>query len=312
MGAAIPLYWEGDALPYHIDTVETAHRNYNFIAQSLQQIDVTPGVESAVVSATLAPLANGGAMAVYTLTAEMASGQPIPLICKIPHERQLVYTPSTSDATIETTQQLLEQLAQLAQRLHLRAPGLFPRNGGVWHWQTDAGEARHLLVEEFIPGLSVERLILASEQQWTDGHISETEYRQQRLSLERLAIATFTQLWVALDHQLFTSDPSPWNLLVHPQRQAAEPRVATIIDLHSLEENAGLAYVIQRLAALYGLRQDLIDGALLPGIFDVLGPDEGRTLLLAELPQLEAEAEQAAKNLGVNLQQPLLKAIRAL
>jgi hypothetical protein len=72
-----------------------------------------------------------------------------------------------------------------------------------------------------------------------------------------------------------------------------------------------LSYVIQRLTALYGLRQDVIEEALLPGVLDALGPDEGRSLLYAELPRLEAEAEQATKNLGVDLQQPLLKAIRA-
>ena len=50
----------------------------------------------------------------------------------------------------------------------------------------------------------------------------------------------------------------------------------------------------------------------LPGIMDVLGPDEGRTQLQAALPALEADAEKASRNLGVNLQQPLLNAIRSL
>jgi hypothetical protein len=35
-------------------------------------------------------------------------------------------------------------------------------------------------------------------------------------------------------------------------------------------------------------------------------------LLRAELPKLEAEAELAMQQLGVNLQQPLINAIRAL
>ncbi|WP_089718046.1 hypothetical protein [Candidatus Entotheonella palauensis] len=60
------------------------------------------------------------------------------------------------------------------------------------------------------------------------------------------------------------------------------------------------------------MRQEVLEQALLPGILDVLGQDEGRELLRAELPQLEAEAELAAQRLGVNLQQPLLNAIRAL
>jgi hypothetical protein len=189
---------------------------------------------------------------------------------------------------------------------------LFPRNGGVWHWHAIDGGRRHLLVEEFIPGLSIERLRNTCDQQWTAGALSEAAYRQQRLQLDRLAIATFIRLWDALGRRTFTSDPSPWNLLVHPSATADTPPTATIIDLHSLEEDVGLSYVIQRLAALYGLRQDVIEGALLPGVLDVLGPDEGHALLHAALPLLEAEAEQATKNLGVDLQQPLLKAIRAL
>lgn len=313
MSVNIPLRWEGEALPYHVDTVETAHCQYDFIAQSVRRLDAPSETPRPLAQAVLAPLATGGAMAVYKLTAEDLQGESRHLVCKIPHERKIVYQSETrSDIRIETTQQLLDRLADLAQHLHQRAPGLFPRSGGVWHWRTADGVTRHLLVEEFIPGLSVERLRNACEQQWTAGDLSEDAYRQQRLQLDRLAIATFIRLWDALGRRTFTSDPSPWNLLVHPQASEAAAPTATIIDLHSLEEDVGLSYVIQRLSTLYGLRQDVIEGALLPGVLDALGPGEGRALLHAELPCLEAEAEQAAKHLGVDLQQPLLKAIRAL
>jgi hypothetical protein len=313
MSVTIPLRWEGDALPYHVDTVETAHRQYDFIAQSIRRLDAPSKTAQPLAQAVLAPLATGGAMAVYKLTAEDVQGESRHLVCKIPHQRRIVYTSGTrSDTPLETTQQLLDRLAELAHQLHHQAPGLFPRSGGVWHWRTVDGGTRHLLVEEFIPGLSVERLRHACEQQWTAGGLSESAYRQQRLQLDRLAIATFIRLWDALGRRTFTSDPSPWNLLVHPQLSEEMPPTATIIDLHSLEEEVGLSYVIQRLTALYGLRQDVIEEALLPGVLDALGPDEGRSLLHAELPRLEAEAEQATKNLGVDLQQPLLKAIRAL
>ena len=87
---------------------------------------------------------------------------------------------------------------------------------------------------------------------------------------------------------------------------------ATIIDLHGLEDDAGLAYVVQRLAAVYGLRQGILEEVLLPGILDALGEAEGRTLLLAELPRLEVEAERVRQNLGVDVQQPLLRLIRSL
>jgi hypothetical protein len=259
-----------------------------------------------------APLASGGAMAVYKLTVTFVEGQSHPLVCKIPHERQLVYT-SGAERQVNTTQELLDYLVRLADHLAERAPGLFPRSGGVWHWQTPEGVPCHLLIEEFIPGISIERMKYADEESWTNDSMSTEVYFQRRTAQERLAIATFVRLWDALDRRQFTSDPSPWNLLVQPHEvDTGMPQTATIIDLHSLEEDASLSYVVQRLAAVYGLRQEVLDNALLPGILDVLGQDEGRELLRAELPQLEAEAKLASRHLGVNLQQPLLNAIRAL
>jgi hypothetical protein len=187
---------------------------------------------------------------------------------------------------------------------------VFPRCGGLWHWQQDNGTRPHLLVEEFISGISVERLKHQYEQQLMAGQLSPAAYQQQRTAAERLAVATFVRLWHGLGRHTFTSDPSPWNVLVQPPAsgEAAAPR-ATIIDLHSLEDHAGLAYVVQRLAAVYGMRQEIAEQVILPGLFDTLGVEEGRALLLAELPHLEAEAERARKNLGVDLQRPLLTAI---
>jgi hypothetical protein len=251
-------------------------------------------------------------MAVYKLMVTFSDGQLYALVCKIPHERQLVYA-SSPERQIHTTQELLDHLVYLADHLADRAPGLFPRSGGAWHWQTPEGHAYHLLIEEFIPGISIERMKYADEESWLSDRMSTEVYMQRRTAQERLAVATFVRLWDALDRRQFTSDPSPWNLLVPPlEDDTVLPQTATIIDLHSLEENVGLSYVIQRLAAVYGLRPDVLSQALLPGVLDVLGQSQGRELLRAELSQLEAEAEQASKSLGVNLQQPLLDAIRAL
>jgi hypothetical protein len=251
-------------------------------------------------------------MAVYTLTVRLASGQVQRLVCKIPHDRCLVYTSGTDrETTIATTEQLLARLVNLAEILSERTPGLFPRSGGLWHWQEAGGLSRYLLVEEFIPGLSVERLKHAYEQQFTAGELSFEAYHKYRTRLERLAVATFTRLWDCLDRRTFTSDPSPWNVLVQPGEEG-KPPLATIIDLHSLEEDAGLTYVVQRLAAVYGMRPEVLEQAILPGMLDSLGADEGRALLLAELPRLEAASRQTAQNLGTDLQQPLLNAIRAL
>jgi hypothetical protein len=307
---AVPLRWEDKALPRHIDHLKTANQQYDCLVAALNRLEVM--CQATPTEAVLAPLATGGAMAVYTLTVTFSDGQLHPLVCKIPHERQLVY-PSGAKRQINTTEELLDHLVRLADHLAERAPGLFPRSGGVWHWQAPEGAPCHLLIEEFIPGISIERMKYADEERWINDSMSTDVYVQRRTAQERLAVATFVRLWDALDRRQFTSDPSPWNLLVQQDEDATfMPQTATIIDLHSLEEDVGLSYVAQRLAAVYGLRQEILEQVLLPGILDALGQDEGRSLLRAELPQLEAEAGFAAQRLGVNLQQPLLNAIRAL
>jgi hypothetical protein len=256
----------------------------------------------------------GGGMAVYKITALLQSQQVQHLVCKIPHQRRIVYTATTDHrTTADTTHQLLDRLVALADHLTQRAPGLFPRSGGVWHWHDAEGTPRHLLVEEFIPGLSVERLKYHYEQQWMANHLTADLYRQHRTAVERLAVATFVRLWDALDRCLFTSDPSPWNVLVHPPDAMLGPQPgATIIDLHGLEDDVGLTYVVQRLAAVYGMRQDILEDVLLPGVCDALGVATGTALLRAELPQLEAEAARMRQNLGVDVQQPLVQLIRTL
>jgi hypothetical protein len=253
-------------------------------------------------------------MAVYKITALLQSQQTQHLVCKIPHQRRIVYTATTDHQTTEdTTHDLLDRLVELADRLIQRAPGLFPRSGGAWHWHDAEGTPRHLLLEEFIPGLSVERLKHHYEQQWMANQLSADLYRQHRTAVERLAVAAFVRLWDALDRQLFTSDPSPWNVLVHQHdaMPGSQP-VATIIDLHGLEDDVSLTYVVQRLAAVYGMRQDILEDVLIPGVCDALGVAAGTALLRAELPQLEAEAERMRQNLGVDVQQPLLQLIRTL
>jgi len=310
----IPLQWDGQPGPAHVATVETANRLYNFLPQALHRIQGAAGAPLALQSALVVPLAVGGGMAVYKITAMLPSQQTQYLVCKIPHQRRIVYT-ATADhqTTADTTHQLLDRLVELADQLAQRAPGLFPRSGGAWHWQDADGTWRHLLVEEFIPGLSVERLKHHYEQQWLANQLSAELYHQHRTAIERLAVATFIRLWDTLDRRLFTSDPSPWNVLV--QQSGDEPgsqSVATIVDLHGLEDDASLTYVVQRLAAVYGMRQDIVVDVLIPGIFDALGAAEGKALLRAELPHFEAEAERMRHNLGVDVQQPLLHLIRTL
>lgn len=251
-------------------------------------------------------------MAVYKLTIETA-GHAFPLAIKIPHQRRLVYTqhtgpPSEGDATTE----LLDSLARLADTVNRLAPGLFPRCGGVWHWRDGVGAPCHLLIEEFITGVSVERLLLQHEEQLLAGRLDTVGYVRRRASAERLAVTAYLRLWDALGRGLFTSDPSPWNVLARGGEETDGAGKATVIDLHSLQPEAGFPYVIQRLAAVYGLREEVLERAVLPGVIEALGREEGRHLLVESIPHLETAAEEARRNLGVDTLQPLLRVIRRL
>lgn len=305
------LQWAPECVPQHVEAMEAANRLFGCVRQALHRVYPASGGHPFLLRGTGEPLAVGGAMAVYKLTVQCGP-HAFSLVCKIPHQRRLVYTANAdSQAQDDATSDLLDTLAHLADTVNRRAAGIFPRCGGVWHWRDDAGTPRHLLIEAFIPGVSVERLLLQYEQRLLAGELDAAAYAQRRADAERLAVATYMRLWDALDRRLFTSDPSPWNVLVHDADTVrGGSRSATIIDLHSLQPDAGFSYVVQRLAAVYGLREEVLERALLPGIAEALGQKEARRLLLANLPCLETAAETARRNLGVDTLQPLLRLIR--
>ena len=304
------LQWAPACVPQHVEAIETANRLFGCVRQALHRVYPASGVHPFLWRGVGTPLASGGAMAVYKLTVH-GGRHAFPLVCKIPHPRRLVYTANDdAQAQDDATADLLDTLAHLADTVNRRAAGVFPRCGGVWHWRDEDGTPRHLLIEAFIPGVSVERLLLQYEQRLLAGELDAAAYAEHRAAAERLAVATYVRLWDALGRRLFTSDPSPWNVLVRDADAAGDRAAsATIIDLHSLQPDAGFSYVVQRLAAVYGLREEVLERALLPGIVEALGPEEGRRLLLDSLPCLEAAAETARRNLGVDTLQPLLRLI---
>src|SRR5262249_58552370 len=148
------------------------------------------------------------------------------LVCKIPHQRRIVYTSATDHQSAEdATRQLLDRLVTLADHLAQRTPGLFPRSGGVWHWHAADDTPQHLLLEEFIPGLSVERLKLTYEQAWLAQQMSPEVYHQSRTAVERLAVATFLRLWQAVGPERL-APPAPPPEMPAPPPHATPPRAA--------------------------------------------------------------------------------------
>lgn len=307
---AISLQWKGDVESHHRQIIETANRD-GFLSQALRRIHPSGPEVPQSGHATLNYLATGGAMVVYKIAVQLPQREPYELIAKIPRQRRIVYAGGTEQqSAAESTEALFERLLQLATRLSRNAPGLFPRCGGIWRRQLPDGTLQHALFEEFISGLSVERLKHHYEERLLAGELHMSAYHQQLITVLRLAAAAFVRLWDALGRHTFTSDPSPWNVLIRDaDGSAPQP---TIIDLHSLEENTDLTYVIQRMAAVYGNRPAIIEQVLIPGVMDGLGQQEGRSLLQEALPGLEAHAAQTRRNLGVDLQQPLVEAIRRL
>jgi hypothetical protein len=308
---SISLHWEGEPAPHHAEVFETASTRDDFLSRAWSRVYASLVPLASPEAAQIRPLAVGGAMAVYKITFLLPQQSPYCLVGKIPHARRIVYAAGTDQqSTTASTRALLERLVALAEHLGRHAPGLFPRSGGVWYGQDTHGTPQYLLVEEFISGVSVERLKHTYEEQFTAGHLTQAEYERQRAAAERLAVAAFIRLWDSLGRHTFTSDPSPWNVLVQASDTGASP--ATIIDLHSLEDDRTLADVLQRLGAVYGMRQEMLDQVILPGVLDTLGSEEGPALLRQALPNLEAQAERSRRNLGIDLHQPLLDAIRKL
>lgn len=306
----ISLHWKREAESQHRHIIETANRD-GFLSQALHRIHPGCPQPPPAGHAILDYLATGGAMVVYKISVQLCQQEPFELIAKIPRERRIVYASGTEQQSDQdSTQELFERLLQLANHLAQQAPGLFPRCGGFWQNQLPDGTLQHALFEEFIEGQSVERLKHLYEERHLAGQLPTSTYDRQIVSIQRLAIAAFIRLWDALGRHTFTSDPSPWNVLIRDaDGSAPQP---TIIDLHSLEENTDLTYVMQRMAAIYGNRPAIIEEVLIPGVMDGLGQQEGLSLLQGALPALEAHAERTRRNLGVDLQQPLLEAIRQL
>jgi hypothetical protein len=184
--------------------------------------------------------------------------------------------------------QLLARMVWAARRIEASAPDLCPRFGGFWEWQGTGGQRYRMMTEAYVEGASLERWKSILEDRFVQGDLDFSDYTTQRQALERQAIAAYMRLWVALERQTFTSDPSPWNIVFMPTPSGLQP---AIIDLHSIHDGGTPLYVFQTLEEQFGNRDEVREHALCPGIIEALGEAEGVDFLLAVDHELERQDE---------------------
>jgi hypothetical protein len=272
------------------------------------------GVDSVRTSATrltVRYLATGGAKRVYLVTAHIRNGDSYAFVLKQFLPIRLAHLPpgatvggaQANDDDLEA--RLLERMVWAARRVDEVAPGLCPRFGGFWEWSDDHGQVCRSMTEAYAEGHSLERWKGLLEDRFVLGGLSFEQYTTQRRALERQAIAAYVRLWDVLGRRTFTSDPSPWNVLLAPTINGFQP---SIIDLHSIHDGGTPLYVFQTLEELFGNRDEVREHALCPGILDALGWTDGVGFLEAVRLALKAQKE-ARERAGLS---PLTGSIEAI
>jgi hypothetical protein len=237
-------------------------------------------------------LATGGAKQVYLVTAQVDDGAPCQFVLKTFLPVQLAHLPpgaTVGGASIPgeaLDAQLLERMVWAAGCIDERAPGFCPRFGGFWQWQEANGRRYRVMTEAYVQGESLERWKSILEDRFVQGDLDFTQYTTQRRAMERQAIAAYLRLWVALERQTFTSDPSPWNVLFTPTPAGLQP---SLIDLHSIHDGGTPLYVFQILEAQFGPRDEVREHVLCPGIVDAIGAPDARRFLLTVSRELKRQ-----------------------
>jgi hypothetical protein len=256
-------------------------------------------------------LATGGAKRVYLVQALSENHGSYTFVLKQFLTIQLAHLPpgtTVGGATPyaeDVESRLLGRMVWAAQRIDQVAPGLCPRFGGFCEWRDAYGQACRIMIEAYVAGHSLDRWKGILEDRFVQGELDFAQYSEQRLALERQAIAAYMRLWDVLGRCTFTSDPSPWNVLFTPIDHGYRP---VLIDLHSIHDGGTPLYVFQTLEELFGNRDEVRQHALCPGILDALGPTDGLQLLNVVRRELEAQAtvrEQAGLS-------PFTASIRAI
>jgi hypothetical protein len=306
-----PITWENARPVAEQAAVIAALAHPGLVDTTLTRLHSDNNAHGSVVRLTVRHLATGGAKRVYLVKAHARDGESCPFVLKQFLPIRLAHLPP--GATVNGAQandedldaRLLERMVWAARRVDEVAPGLCPRFGGFWEWSDWRGQTCRVLTEAYVEGHSLDRWKGILEDRFIRGELDFAQCSAQRQALERQGIAAYLRLWVALGRRTFTSDPSPWNVLLTPTASGFLP---SIIDLHSIHDGGTPVYVFQTLEELFGSRDEVREHALCPGILDALGRTAGVRFLESVRLALEAE-DEARRRTGLS---PFAGSIQAI
>jgi hypothetical protein len=306
-----PITWENARPAAEQAAVAAALAHPGVVETTLARLHGKTATSQHIDRFRIRHLATGGAKRVYLVQVQLENHGSYGFVLKQFLPIRLAHLPP--GATIGGAQahdknldaRLLERLFWAARRLDEVAPGLCPRFGGFWEWNEAPGQAYRAMTEAYVEGHSLERWKGILEDRFVRGALDFSRYTEQRLALERQAIAAYVRLWDVLGRCTFTSDPSPWNVLFIPTAGGYQP---ALIDLHSIHDGGTPLYVFQTLEEFFGNRDEVRQQALCPGILDALGMVDGVRLLKAVRLELEAQSD-AREHAGMS---PFTASIRAI
>jgi hypothetical protein len=292
---SLAIVWEHARPTAEQDDVQAALSHPRLLDTTLRRLHTEPVRRPAIVHLTVRYLATGGAKRVYIVTAHTQPGGSYAFVLKQFLPIRLAHLPpGTSVGGVQANAEdldtrLLEQMVWAAHRVDEVAPGLCPRFGGFWEWSDARGQKCRAMTEAYVEGYSLDRWRVLLEDAFVQGELDFAQSARQRQALERQGIAAYVRLWDVLGRRTFTSDPSPWNVLLTPTLNGFQP---SIIDLHSIHDGGTPLYVFQTLEELFGSRDEIRERVLCPGILDALGKDEGVRFL--ESVKLDLAAQNLA------------------
>jgi hypothetical protein len=288
------ITWENARPAAEQAVVKAALAHPGLLETTLTRLYGDDGARVSAARLTVRYLATGGAKRVYLVTAHTPQGDAYTFVLKQFLPIQLGHLPP--EATVggahaqseDLDARLLERMVWAARRVDEVAPGLCPRFGGLWEWPNGRDQAYRAMTEAYVEGHSLDRWKGILEDRFIRGDLDFVQYSAQRQALERRGIAAYMRLWAVLGGRIFTSDPSPWNVLLTPTAGGLQP---SIIDLHSIHDGGSPLYVFQTLEEFFGNRDEVREHALCPGILDALGSTAGVRFLETVRLALEAQGE---------------------